>query len=62
MCWNATWRTKIVLGGLSLTYTERQPSLPFTTEELQQRGAAPSPVSCSQEGLPPSLPFSSLAS
>lgn len=43
MCWNATWRTKIVRGGLSLTHTERQAGLPFTTEEPRQRGAAPSP-------------------
>lgn len=42
MCWNAFWRHKIVHGGLSLTHTERQPSLPSTTSESQQHGAASS--------------------
>lgn len=33
MCWNAFWRHKILHGGLNLTHTERQPSLPFPTSE-----------------------------
>lgn len=48
---------KILRVGLNHIYTQSKPHLPSTALKLQQHGAEPAPISCSQERLTPTLPF-----